>query len=167
MKTKIVLLLAALSAASLAQAQSHSVANYSNPPNVQADSKAGTKATPGKTATTEKNSVNEEEKSSKDAAANKSKPKKSAAAAQKSAQAAGSSGSAGKSGSGGGTSASNIASKHKSQSASASVHLDGASKGGAEATMQNNEPSQSNVNPTEQHAFDSAPTPAGSKSGGK
>jgi hypothetical protein len=51
MKINTAILLAGLLGAGLAQAQSHSVANYSNPPNVQADSKAGTDATPGLSAT--------------------------------------------------------------------------------------------------------------------
>jgi hypothetical protein len=51
MKLKTAMLMAGLLGAGLAQAQSHSVANYSNPPNVQADSKAGTDATPGLSAT--------------------------------------------------------------------------------------------------------------------
>jgi hypothetical protein len=51
MKTKLAIVFAGLLGAGLAQAQSHSVANYSNPPNVQADSKAGTDATPGLSAT--------------------------------------------------------------------------------------------------------------------
>lgn len=51
MNTRFALLLAGLLGAGLAQAQSHSTANYSNPPNAQSDSKAGTDATPGKSAT--------------------------------------------------------------------------------------------------------------------
>ena len=51
MKINTAILLAGLLGTGLAQAQSHSVANYSNPPNVQADSKAGTDATPGLSAT--------------------------------------------------------------------------------------------------------------------
>lgn len=51
MKLKITILLAGLLGAGLAQAQSHSVTNYSNPPGTQADSKAATDATPGLSAT--------------------------------------------------------------------------------------------------------------------
>jgi hypothetical protein len=125
-------------AAGLAQAQSHSVANYSNPPNVQADSKAGTDATPGKTATADQQDANHAGKGAKDAAANKGKPAKTASkgAGQQSSR--------------------KIASKDKSQSATASVALDGASKGGAEATMQA-EPSDRDNSDAVKHAFDSTP----------
>jgi len=51
MKLKTAILLAGLLGAGFAQAQSHSVTNYSNPPGTQADSKAATDATPGLSAT--------------------------------------------------------------------------------------------------------------------
>ena len=51
MKIKFAFVLAGLLGAGLAQAQSHSVVNYSNPPGTQADTKAGTDATPGLSAT--------------------------------------------------------------------------------------------------------------------
>jgi len=62
MKTKFAFVLAGLLGAGLAQAQSHSVANYSNPPNVQADSKAGTDATPGLSATHARQDANHTDK---------------------------------------------------------------------------------------------------------
>ena len=69
------LLASGLFAAGLAQAQSHSVVNYSNPPNVQADSKAATDATPGLTATADQQDANHPNKGAKDAAANKGSAK--------------------------------------------------------------------------------------------
>jgi hypothetical protein len=153
MKTKFAMLLAGLGiaglgVASLAQAQSHSVANYSNPPNVQADSKAGTDATPGRTATVDQQDAKHPNKGAKDAAANKGKPGKTAKQSHSSATA----------------SADEAASKHKSQSATASVHLDGASKGGAEATMQA-EPSDKSMDKAGKEAFDVSP--AHEAAGGK
>ena len=62
MKLKTAILMAGLLGAGLAQAQSHSVANYSNPPNVQADSKAGTDATPGLSATHARQDANHTDK---------------------------------------------------------------------------------------------------------
>lgn len=156
MKTRITIaaLLAGLCIAGLAQAQSHSVANYSNPPNVQADSKAGTDATPGLSATSDQQDNKHPNKGVKDAAANKGKKGKSAQAAKDSAQAAGTSGSKGMVGMS--TSADQPASAKRSQSATASVHLDGASKGGAEATMQA-EPSARNTDTATKEAFDVSP----------
>jgi len=148
-KTTIAALFAGLCIAGLAQAQSHSVANYSNPPNVQADSKAGTEATPGRSATVDQQDNKHPNKGVKDAAANKGKKGKSAKAAKHSAQSAGSM--VGKS-----TSADQPASAKHSQSATASVHLDGASKGGAEATMQA-EPSTRNTDTATKEAFDVSP----------
>ena len=157
-KTTIAALLAGLSIAGLAQAQSHSVANYSNPPNAQADSKAGTDATPGLSATADQQDNKHPNKGAKDAAANKGKKGKSAKEAKHSAQSAGSSGSSGTSGGmvGTSTSADQPASAKRSQSATASVHLDGASKGGAEATMQA-EPSARNTDTATKEAFDVSP----------
>lgn len=66
---------AAMFGTGAAFAQSHSVTNYSNPPNESAASKAATEATPGKHATTESNS-GQGTKSSDDAKASKSKPAK-------------------------------------------------------------------------------------------
>lgn len=161
MKMRIAILLAAgLGAAGLAQAQSHSVENYSNPPGKQADAKAGTQATPGQTATADQQDARHPAKGAKDAAANKGKPGKSAKSAKASAdKASGSSGAAGSSGS-----SDAPASKNGSQSATAPVTMDGASKGGDEATMQY-EPSQRETGNVEQHAFDNGAVPAGSKSG--
>jgi hypothetical protein len=58
LKNTAAILVAGLLAAGLAQAQSHSVANYSNPPGTQADSKAATDATPGLSATAERQDAN-------------------------------------------------------------------------------------------------------------
>jgi hypothetical protein len=134
----------ALCACGLAQAQSHSVVNYSNPPNVQADSKAATDATPGLSATADQQDANHPGKGARDAAANKgtggSGVKKQRHASKGPQQRPGTA----------------AASKDGSQSATASVALDGASKGGAEATMQA-EPSASESNESAKHAFDSTP----------
>jgi hypothetical protein len=134
---KIVCLIAALAAAGLAQAQSHSVTNYSNPPGKQADTKAGTEATPGRTATASQQDAGHPDKGKKDQAANKGKPGKSAKRARRSAAAA----------------ADRPASADKSQGPTASVQLDGASKGGAEAALQV-EPSERNLTPDQKAAFD-------------
>lgn len=151
---KIVLLLAALGAAGLAQAQSHSVTNYSNPPGTQADSKAATEATPGRTATAHQQDANHPNKGLKDQAANKGKPGKPASDASQVTPAGGSStGSSGASGSSAAAPADQAASAERSQGPTASVHLDGASKGGAEATMQV-DPSERALTPDQQAAFD-------------
>jgi hypothetical protein len=137
-------LLGALCASGLAQAQSHSVVNYSNPPNVQADSKAATDATPGLSATADQQDANHPGKGARDAAANKgtsgSGAKKQRHASKGPQQRPGTA----------------AASKDGSQSATASVALDGASKGGAEAAMQA-EPSASESNESAKHAFDTTP----------
>jgi len=139
------MILAGLLAASLAQAQSHSVTNYSNPPAQQADSKAATEATPGLSATADAQDVHHAGKGTRDAQANKGKPHKAGSKAH------------GGSGARGATaSADSPASKSKSQSATAPVNMDGASKGGAEATMQA-EPSQRQVDDVSRHAFDTTP----------
>lgn len=165
---KIVLLLAALGAAGLAQAQSHSVTNYSNPPGTQADSKAATDATPGRTATAHQQDANHPDKGLKDHAANKGKPGKTAKQAKASAAAAGgsSAGSSGAEGSSAAASADRAASAGKSQSPTASVHLDGASKGGAEATMQV-DPSERALTPDQQAAFDVRGAGGSASSNGK
>jgi hypothetical protein len=133
--------LAGLCAAGLAQAQSHSVANYSNPPGAQADSKAATDATPGRSATADQQDANHPNKGVKDAAANKAAAKKPRKVSKGPQQRPGHL----------------AASKDGSQSATASVALDGASKGGAEATMQS-EPSERESNASQQHAFDTTPS---------
>jgi hypothetical protein len=135
--------MSALCSSGLAQAQSHSVVNYSNPPNVQADSKAATDATPGQSATADQQDANHPNKGAKDAAANKgtgSGGKKQRHASKGPQQRPGTA----------------AASKDGSQSATASVALDGASKGGAEAAMQA-EPSASESNESAKHAFDTTP----------
>ena len=165
----IVLLLAALGAAGLAQAQSHSVTNYSNPPGTQADSKAATDATPGHTATAHQQDNKHPDKGLKDAAANKGKPGKTAKQAKESAAAAGavsSTGSSGSSGTNAAASADQAASADKSQSPTASVYLDGASKGGAEATMQV-DPSERALTPDQQAAFDVRGAGGSASSNGK
>jgi len=161
---KIVLLLAALGAAGLAQAQSHSVTNYSNPPGTQADSKAGTKATPGHTATAHQQDARHPDKGLKDQAANQGKPGKPASDANQVTPA--SAGSSGASGSSAAAPADQPASATKSQSPTASVHLDGASKGGAEATMQV-EPSERAMTPDQQAAFDVRGAGGSASSNGK
>ena len=141
------IILAGLLAAGLAQAQSHSVANYSNPPGRQADSKAATEATPGLSATADAQDVHHAGKGTRDARANKGKHHKKPGSAAH-----------GDSGAHGVTAASDVAaSKSKSQSATAPVNMDGASKGGAEATMQA-EPSERQVDDASRHAFDKTPT---------
>lgn len=138
------IILAGLLAAGLAQAQSHSVTNYSNPPGQQADSKAATEATPGLSATADAQDAHHAGKGTRDAQANKGKHRKSNAAR-------------GHSGTHGATASSDApASKSKSQSATAPVNMDGASKGGAEAAMQA-EPSERQVDDVSRHAFDTTP----------
>jgi hypothetical protein len=135
------MLLAGLLGAGLAQAQSHSVTNYSNPPGRQAASRAATEATPGLSATADAQDVHHAGKGTRDAQANKGKQRRSGSAAR------------GTSGTHGATAA---ASKSTSQSATAPVTMDGASKGGAEATMQA-EPSERQVDDVSRHAFDTTP----------
>jgi len=140
------IILAGLLAAGLAQAQSHSVTNYSNPPGQQADSKAATEATPGLSATADAQDAHHAGKGTRDAQANKGKHHKSSGGKAH-----------GGSGAHGATASSNApASKSKSQSATAPVNMDGASKGGAEATMQA-EPSERQVDDVSRHAFDTTP----------
>lgn len=124
------IVLAGLLAAGLAQAQSHSVANYSNPPGRQADSKAATEATPGLSATADAQDVHHAGKGTRDAQANRSRHRTSSGSA--------------------------AASRTKSKSPTALVNPDGASKGGAEATMQA-EPSERQVDDASRHAFDKTP----------
>ena len=139
------MLLAGLLGAGLAQAQSHSVTNYSNPPGRQAASRAATEATPGLSATADAQDAHHAGKGTRDAQANKGRQHRSGGAAR------------GASGSHGATAASDAAaSKSKSQSATAPVTMDGASKGGAEATMQA-EPSERQVDDVSRHAFDTTP----------
>jgi len=145
------IILAGLLASSLAQAQSHSVANYSNPPAQQADSKAGTEATPGLSATADAQDAHHAGKGTRDAQANKGKHHKSSGSKSAGGKAHGGSWAHGA------TASSNApASKSKSQSATAPVNMDGASKGGAEATMQA-EPSERQVDDVSRHAFDTTP----------
>jgi hypothetical protein len=73
----IAIVLAGLLGAGLAQAQSHSVANYSNPPNTQADSKAGTKATPGLSATHARQDIHHGDQNIPSGKLRKAKPIKS------------------------------------------------------------------------------------------
>lgn len=80
MNFKYALLVAGLLAGGLAQAQSHSVANYSNPPNVQADSKAGTAATPGKSGGTGKAAATNADENVPSGKLRKAKPVKKATA---------------------------------------------------------------------------------------
>jgi hypothetical protein len=134
------IILAGLLASSLAQAQSHSVTNYSNPPGQQADSKAATDATPGLSATADAQDAHHAGKGVRDAQANKGKHHKSKGSKAHGATAA----------------ADAPASKSKSQSATAPVNMDGASKGGAEAAMQA-EPSERQVDDVSRHAFDTTP----------
>jgi len=136
------LLVAAMGVTGLAQAQSHSVANWSNPPGTQADSKAATEATPGKNAKPGHIDGRDNGKQAADAAANKGKKGK-APVKMANHKAKASSPSTGSSGSG----------TTSSSSATTPVTMDGASKGGAEATMQA-EPSRSTNNNVEQGAFD-------------
>jgi hypothetical protein len=140
-RIRAALLLAGLCVDALAHAQSHSVTNYSNPPGTTAASKAATEATPGLSATADQQDLHHPDKGSKDARANKDKAGQSAKAAHSAARR---------------RPASKEAAKGESEGASASVYLDGASKGGAEATMQN-EPSE-RENDAVKHAFDSTPT---------
>ena len=77
MKMKFALTLAGLLGAGLAQAQSHSVVNYSNPPNAQADSKAATKATPGLSATAGRQDVHHTDQNVPSGKIRKAKPVKS------------------------------------------------------------------------------------------
>jgi hypothetical protein len=140
--TAAVLLASGLFATGLAQAQSHSVANWSNPPGTSADSKAATKATPGRNATADSVDGSDNGKQAADAAANKGKPgKPPVKIAHRKAKASSKS-------KGGGS---------DSASATTPVNVDGASKGGAEATMQA-EPSKSYNNDVERHAFDTVPS---------
>lgn len=140
------IVLAGLLAAGLAQAQSHSVTNYSNPPGQQADSKAATEATPGLSATADAQDVHHAGKGTRDAQANKGRHHKSSAGKAQ-----------GGSGAQGATAAGNApAARKKSTSPSALVETDGASKGGAEATMQA-EPSERQVDDASRHAFDKTP----------
>lgn len=140
-RTASILLLAGLCVGAQARAQSHSVTNYSNPPGTSADSKAATEATPGLSATADQQDMHHPDKGIKDAKANKGKAGKPAKAARSSA---------------GRRSASKKAVESESEGASASVYLDGASKGGAEAAMQN-EPSERDNSDAVKHAFDSTP----------
>jgi hypothetical protein len=55
MHSKLIAAAAALALAGAASAQSHSVTNMGNPPQAQSDTKAGTEATPGRTATAHRN----------------------------------------------------------------------------------------------------------------
>ncbi|MCS0591368.1 hypothetical protein ACFQ09_11335 [Massilia norwichensis] len=132
---KTLILLALAGTVGLANAQSHSVTNYSNPPGKQADSKAGTDATPGLTATAHQQDARHPNQGLKDRAANVGKPGKPAQQASKAAA------------------ADQPASSDKSQGPTASVQLDGASKGGAEATLQT-EPSERALTPDQRAAFD-------------
>jgi hypothetical protein len=86
MKMKCALLLAGLLGAGLAQAQSHSVVNYSNPPNKQADSKAATKATPGLSATAGRQDVHHTDQNIPSGKLRKAKPVKSKNSAKSSAK---------------------------------------------------------------------------------
>jgi hypothetical protein len=70
------MLLAGLLGAGLAQAQSHSVVNYSNPPNTQADSKAATDATPGLSATAGRQDANHTDQNVPSGKIRKAKPVK-------------------------------------------------------------------------------------------
>ncbi|HEX8787982.1 MAG TPA: hypothetical protein VF793_17485 [Telluria sp.] len=143
-RTAAALLLAGLCGAGLARAQSHSVTNYSNPPGTSADSKAATEATPGQSATADQQDSRHAGKGVKDAKANKGKagrPAKAAKAARKGA---------------GQRSASKAAAANKSEDASAPVNMDGASKGGTDATMQN-APSDQDNSEAARHAFDNTP----------
>jgi len=131
-----------LVASGAVHAQSHSIANWSNPPGTAADSKAATKATPGRNATGDTVDGRDNGKQAADAAANKGKPgKPPVKMAHRKAKASSKSG-------GGGL---------DSASATTPVHVDGASKGGAEATMQS-EPSKSYNNDVERRAFDTTPS---------
>lgn len=144
--TAAALLASGMFAAGLAQAQSHSVVNYSNPPNVQADSKAATDATPGLTATADQQDARHPNKGIKDAAANQGSKGSNSAKTKRHASKGPQQ-----------RPASAAASKDGSQSATASVAMDGASKGGAEATMQT-DPSESEPNKSATHAFDTTPS---------
>ena len=137
---RFAILLAALMGAGLAQAQSHSVTNYSNPPGQQADSKAATEATPGLSATADAQDAQHAGKGTRDAQVNKGKHGKGTTRKAHRATAA----------------ADAPASKSKSQSATAPVTMDGASKGGAEAAMQA-EPSERQMDDASRHAFDTTP----------
>ncbi|WP_296949576.1 hypothetical protein [uncultured Massilia sp.] len=64
-------MLAAALGAPAALAQSHSVPNMANPPQGQADSKPGTEATPGRTATADRQDARHPGKGQRDAKANK------------------------------------------------------------------------------------------------
>jgi hypothetical protein len=128
-KTSI-LLLAGLCAANLAQAQSHSVANYSNPPGTSAASSAAIEATPSLSATADSQDVYHAGKAQADARANRARHAKGA---RKTASP-----------------------KANTASAKAPVERDGASKGGAEAALQP-EPSVRSVGDVERHAFDKTP----------
>lgn len=130
-----VLLLASMCVASLARAQSHSVTNYSNPPGKNADSKAATDATPAQSATADQQDAHHAGKSQADARTIKNKGKKPAnGVGQRSGKAV----------------------ADKTKGATAPVTMDGASKGGAAATMQT-EPSERENSDAVRHAFDSTP----------
>jgi hypothetical protein len=77
MKIKLAIAMACLLGAGLAQAQSHSVANTTNPPDNQADSKAATKATPGGSATAARQDVHHTDQNVPSGKLRKAKPLKS------------------------------------------------------------------------------------------
>lgn len=129
MKMKLIAAIAATIVAGAAAAQSHSVTNMANPPQTQSDTKEGTAATPGKTATAQHNT---------------SKQKDTNAGARQHAKKAA-------------TADTDGARVHAGSSATA-IKGSGAGNGdrGAEGAMEL-KPSDATLNQTERKAFDSAP----------
>jgi hypothetical protein len=131
MHSKLIAAAAALALAGIASAQSHSVTNMGNPPQTQSDTKAGTEATPGRTATAHRNT-------------NKQKDSN---AGHKSAQGRVE------------TSGSSVTGDRVSAGSSATATTGmGAGNGdrGAEGAMEI-KPSEDYVNPSERRALDTAP----------
>ncbi|QGZ42595.1 hypothetical protein IP92_04803 [Pseudoduganella flava] len=141
MQLKLIVIAAALTLAGTASAQSHSVTNMGNPPQTQADTKAGTEATPGRTATAHRNTNKQKDsnaghKPSKDKSA-QHKPSKDKLE----------------------TSGSSETGERVSAGSSATATTGmGAGNGdrGAEGAMEI-KPSEDYVNPSERHALDHAP----------
>jgi hypothetical protein len=160
LNTAVVAAIAALAFTGTASAQSHSVTNMANPPQTQSDTKAGTEATPGRTATAEKNTSKQKDKNGGKGHTtthnpkSKAEAKKDAAAdakADKKADSSGASTSAadGSPVTGDRVDAGTSATSTKGMGA-------GNGDGGAEGAMEI-KPSDAYVNPVERRALDSAP----------
>jgi hypothetical protein len=132
MRKHLIAAAAALAIAGAAGAQSHSVSNMANPPQTQADTKAGTEATPGRTATAHRNTNKQKDSNAGRAGKTKAKVETSGSSATGDRVSAGS-------------------------SATATTGM-GAGNGdrGAEGAMEI-KPSEDYVNPVERRALDEAP----------